>query len=519
MTAITALLLLLAIPFVASPLAYLAGRTAVRLNAGVYQRDTAAPARWIALLGLLVSWVPLVIVWQSIAAGSPVEAMVGTISLHMDGIGLVLALTALALGTLVTIFSFPYMAGEEGEEKYYALLPALVGSMVGLGCANDLFNLWVWFEVMAVSSYLLVAFYTRQPGSLEAGFKYLVQSAVGSVFILMAIALVFAQAGTLRLDEIALAQNFYTPVVLAAGAQFLIGFGVKTALVPLHTWLPDAHSQAPSGISAMLSGVVIQAGLIAMLRSLGNLPGGLPQWGMLLLAFGAVNMVAGNLMALRQTQVKRMLAYSSLSHIGYMLLAFGVTAVYHNGAAAAGGFFHLFTHAVMKGLAFMSAGVLLYSLHIARGDHAPLTTEDLDGTARRYPLVAFVFSLAVLALGGLPPLAGFMSKWQIFVGGAETQNLVVILLVVFAAINSVISLGYYAPLVSRMYRLQPSAAVKAGLPVSKAMAAPLVGLMVLLVVLGFWPDLVQPITGPAAQNLVMMFGNQLNAVLPTAAGY
>jgi NADH:ubiquinone oxidoreductase subunit 2 (subunit N) len=105
------------------------------------------------------------------------------------------------------------------------------------------------------------------------------------------------------------------------------------------------------------------------------------------------------------------------------------------------------------------------------------------------------------------------------VGGAETQNLVVILLVVFAAINSVISLGYYAPLVGRMYRLQPSAAVKAGLPVSKAMAAPLVGLMVLLVVLGFWPDLVQPITGPAAQNLVMMFGNQLNAVLPTAAGY
>jgi proton-translocating NADH-quinone oxidoreductase chain N len=519
MTVSTALFLLLALPFITSPIAYLAGRTSVRQNGGIYEGGTAAPARWFALLGLLISWVPLVVLARSIMAGQTVEVMIGTVSMHMDGIGLILAVTALALGTLVTIFSFPYMSGDEGEEKYYALLPALVGSMIGLGCANDLFNLWVWFEVMAVSSYLLVAFYTRESGSLEAGFKYLVQSAVGSVFVLMGIALVFSQTGTLRLDEIVLAQNVSSTIMLAAGAQFLIGFGVKTALVPLHTWLPDAHSQAPSGISAMLSGVVIEAGLIAMLRSLGNLPGGLPQWGMLLLGFGAINMVVGNLMALRQTQVKRLLAYSSLSHVGYMLLGFGVTAMFHVSSAAAGGFFHLFTHAMMKGLAFLSAGVLLYSLHIARGDHAPLTIADLNGAARRYPLIAFGFSLAVLSLGGLPPLAGFMSKWQIFVGGAETQNLTVILLVVFAALNSVISLAYYAPLVSRMYRREPSPAVKSGLPVSRFMAAPLLVMILVVVVLGFWPAFAQAITAPAAQNLVMMFGNSLNAVLPVSLGY
>ena len=144
--------------------------------------------------------------------------------------------------------------------------------MIGLGCATDLFNLWVWFEAMAVSSYLLVAFYREQPASLEAGVKYLVQSAAGSVLVLLGIALVLAQTGTLDLAQIcATVGQVDAPALLAAGALFVIGFGVKAALVPMHTWLPDAHSQAPSGISAMLSGVVIEAGLVALLRALAAL--------------------------------------------------------------------------------------------------------------------------------------------------------------------------------------------------------------------------------------------------------
>jgi formate hydrogenlyase subunit 3/multisubunit Na+/H+ antiporter MnhD subunit len=226
----------------------------------------------------------------------------------------------------------------------------------------------------------------------------------------------------------------------------------------------------------------------------------------MLLGFGALNMLVGNLMALRQKQVKRMLAYSSLSHVGYMLLGFGAAALFHTPDAAAGSFFHLFTHSLMKGLAFLSAGVLLYALHIARGNHLPLTVDDLNGAARRYPLAAFGLSIALLALGGLPPLAGFMSKWQIFVGGAETHNLVVIILVVFAALNSVLSLGYYAPLVNRMYRRSPSPVVLAGRPAPALMSFPLVVLIAAIVVIGFWPALVQGITNPAASNLVAMFG-------------
>src|SRR5690606_23352581 len=146
------------------------------------------------------------------------------------------------------------------------------------------------------------------------GVKYLVQSAVGSILVLLGIGLVLANTGSVELQQVreaVVAGGALAPWTLAAGALFLIGFGVKVALVPLHTWLPDAHSQAPSGISAMLSGVVIEAGLVALLRALGPLvavAGSAETWGILLAAFGAANMLIGNLMALRQKQVKRMLA-------------------------------------------------------------------------------------------------------------------------------------------------------------------------------------------------------------------
>lgn len=526
MTAETALYWLLVFPLAATPLVYLVGRICVRVaasrGAAVNGPECKAviPARWLSLAVLLLTAVPLVIAAGGVVANGKVSGFIGGIPLLMDGISLVISGSALLLGALALIFSMPYMAGDEGEEKFYALFPMLVGTIIGLSCANDLFNLWVWFETMAVSSYLLVTFYTRDRGALEAGIKYLVQSAVGSVFVLMAIAILFSQTRTLRLDAIAQWPGETNAFFLAAGCLFLVGFGVKTAIVPMHTWLPDAHSQAPSGVSAMLSGVVIEAGMIAMLRSLGSMPGdGVAIWGGLLMGFGALNMLVGNLMALRQTQVKRLLAYSSLSHVGYMLLGFGVAAAFQSPDAAAGSFFHLVTHALMKGMAFLSAGLLLYTLHISRGDHFPLTVDDLNGAAKRYPLAAFALSLAVLALGGLPPLAGFMSKWQIFAGSASTQNVLVIVLVVFAAFNSVLSLGYYAPLVNRLYRLTPSAAVQRGKPAPFAMGAPLVILAVAVVVLGFWPSLLQWVTAPAADTLVAMFGGIEVASIPHWFGW
>jgi proton-translocating NADH-quinone oxidoreductase chain N len=497
---------LITLPLAAGPLIYFIGHLGVdrtRPN----PRSTAV--RWAAFLVLLSTWLPYVQTVHHVISDGPLAFRFGTIGLQVDGLSLLLAGVALALGTLVALYSGPYIAGEVGEAKYYAMLVLLVGMMIGLGCTHDLFNLWVWFEGMAISSYLLVAFYRERPASLEAGVKYLVQSATGSVLILLGIALVFAQTGQLDLDSIR-AISSTGPVLAAAGALFTIGFGVKIALVPLHTWLPDAHAQAPSGISAMLSGVVIESGLVALLRTLTALAGGTDAWGVLLMGFGALNMLVGNLMALRQKQVKRLLAYSSLTHIGYMLTGLGIAFYVGESAGAQGGLFHLINHGLMKGLAFLAAGALLYAISIARRPgtdaHDPLTTTDLDGTARRYPLVALAFSLAVLGLGGLPPLAGFMSKWQIFVAGFATHNVIIDALVIFVALNSVLSLAYYVPLVNAMYRQKPSLAVQEGGSLSVATRLPLVLLALAVVAVGIWPNLVQWLVEPASKALLVTFG-------------
>jgi proton-translocating NADH-quinone oxidoreductase chain N len=488
-------------------------------------RQTTNPLpRWLAFAVLAAAWIPFITAAQSFSISGPLTYWVNGIALRFDGISLLLAAVVLGLSSMVALFSGPYMAGEAGEEKYYAMLLAVTGVMIGLGCAGDLFNLWVWFEAMAVSSYLLVVFYREQPASLEAGIKYVVQSATGSVLILFGIALVLGSTGSLDFIEIAAKATPSLPL-LAAGGLFLIGFGVKAALVPMHTWLPDAHTQAPSGISAMLSGVVIEAGLVAMLRSLalftgtteGNTFTGInPEtWGSLLIVFGALNMVVGNLMALRQNQVKRLLAYSSLSHIGYMVIGFGIAMFARQEAGAQGGLFHILNHSIMKGLAFLAAGALLYGMSRMADEnqaasHGPLVLTDLNGAAQKYPLVAIAFSLAVLSLGGLPPFAGFMSKWQIFVSGFgasfETRHFLPLFAVIFAALNSVLSLAYYAPMVNAIYRKKPSAAVQAGSPVPLAMLAPLAVLSLLVIALGLWPNLAGWLTSPAGKAFIDVFG-------------
>jgi proton-translocating NADH-quinone oxidoreductase chain N len=497
---------LIAIPLVSSPVVYLAGRLGTH-ETTLHNRSYLV--RVLAILAVLIAWVPFVFGAITFLSGATQEFNVSTILLRVDGISLLMAGCVLLLGTLVVVFSGSYMMEEVGEEKYYAMLLAMMGLMIGLVTATDLFNLWVWFEGMAISSYLLVAFYREQSASLEAGMKYLVQSATGSVLVLMGIAMVLTQTGTLDMAEIAKAAggpHVNHMALLAAGALFVIGFGVKVALVPMHTWLPDAHSQAPSGISAMLSGVVIEIGLIAMLRALAVLTGFTSSWGLIFMIFGAVNILYGNLLALRQTVVKRLLAYSSLSHIGYVLLGLGIALYSGVALGAQGAFFHLFNHMLMKGLAFLSVGALMYGMLLQNNSHASLKIADLAGAAQKYPLVALTLSIAVLALGGMPPLSGFMSKWQIFVAGFQTQNPWIIGLMIFMALNSVLSLAYYAPIVNMLYRKNASAKVLAGKPLTWNITVPLIVMTCLVILLGFFPGLMNWLTIPAAERFIHMFG-------------
>ncbi len=520
---------------VAAPIIYLTGRLGWRLG----QRHLEQLSAWLTVLAFLVSALFLALAASQSTVSEPASIQVGAILLRFDGLSLLLGVVALGLGGLVALYSIAYMDREPGAEKYFAMLATMTGVMIGLGCAADLFNLWVWFEAMAVSSYLLVAFYRAQPASLEAGVKYLVQSSAGSVLVLLGIALIFMQTGSLSLDEIAavIATDLPSsagPSLLAAGALFVVGFGVKAALVPLHTWLPDAHTQAPSGISAMLSGVVIEVGLIAMLRALSPLAGnnGLAgprlftpaTWGSILIAFGTLNMLLGNLMALRQLsgrqqQVKRLLAYSSVSQMGYIVFGVGVALYAGQLAGAQGSMFHLFNHSLMKGLAFLAAGALLYALTqvgvqsnpvpttgLPGTSHGPLKISDLSGAAQRYPLVALSFSLALLGLAGLPPLAGFMSKWQIFLAGFQAHNLLIGLLVIFAALNSVLSLAYYAPIVNTLYKKKMSPAVREAASIPWTISLPLVILAAGVIVLGLWPSLLQGLTSAAGSAILQAFG-------------
>ena len=498
---------------VSAPFVYVIGRIDV-LTGG-----RRGLARWLALLCLAVGWVAFGRAASAFYAAQASELVqqttwtLGAVSLRFDGLSLLLAALVLTLTTLIMIYSGPYLGRGEGFEKHYALLLLLCGAIVGLGSAGDLFNLWLWFEIMAFCAYPLVVFYTHDRLALEAGIKYLVQSAAGSAFILLGIAVVLLAAGTLDILGVraAMAAGTVAPALwLTAGALFVVGFGVKAALVPLHTWLPDAHAQAPSGISAILSAVVIEAGLIALLRALSALAGAAASWGALLIGFGLFNIIVGNFLALRQQQVKRLLAFSSIGHVGYMVLGLGVALYAGTNAGAQAGFFHLLSHGLMKGLAFLAVGALMFGLQHSLGEagaasHRSLTVDDLSGAARRYPLVALVFSLAVLGLGGLPPLVGFMSKWQVLVAGAQTRDVFILVVLVIAALNSVLSLGYYAPLVNRLYRREPGALVAAGRPIPAAMLVPLAVLAVAIVLLGVLPMLAGRLTIPAAADLLAAF--------------
>ncbi|NWF68889.1 MAG: hypothetical protein HXY40_07375 [Chloroflexi bacterium] len=477
---------LIAVPLAFSPLAYLAGHV---------QR---CAAQIVTLAGLALVGLFLAAAAQEVAVLGSAEYAFGAIALRVDGVSLLLAGIIVALAALTTLFSGALVQNEAGEEKYYALTLALVGTILALVCARDLFNLWVWFEGMAIASCLLVVFARERDTALEAAVKYLLQSAVGSALALLGMALVLAQVGTLSLDMIR--QNASSsPTLWAAGALFVVGFGVKAALVPLHTWLPDAYTQSPSPVAALLAGVVTEVGLIALLRALAALSGVSNIWGGLLLAFAALNMLSGTLLALRQRDVKRMLAYSSISHIGYMLLGLGIGLSSGALAGTQAGLFHLFNHALMKGLAFLALGALFYGLRAADGD--ALTLGDVKGAAQRYPLTTLTLLVALLGLGGIPPLAGFMSKWQIFAAGVATGDGLILALLVLALLNVMLSMLYYLRLATALYDAQPGERAAAGRAIPLALRVPLWILALAVLVIGVFPDMARGLTQAAALAL------------------
>jgi multicomponent Na+:H+ antiporter subunit D len=349
----------------------------------------------------------------------------------VDGFGLFMLMVIQLVSLAVGLYSIAYMDHYGAKANYYALLLVMVAGMNGLVLANDLFNVYIFLEVAAVASYALVA-YGLEHDELEASFKYLMLSVVASAAILVAIAVLFGMTGGLSFAAVAEGLKTLNAggVTAVCAALFLMGFGLKAALIPFHAWLPDAHPSAPAPISAILSGLLIKvSGVYALTRIFFGVFGLTPALSQVLMWLGAVSIVLAAFLALGQKDLKRMLAYSSISQVGYVVLGIGLGTP----LGVAGGLFHLFNHALAKGLLFLNSG----SVQQATGTR---NLDEMGGLAKRMPFTAGTSLVGALSIAGVPPLGGFWSKLLIIMALVQAGEGA---LAVIAVLAGVLTLWYY----------------------------------------------------------------------------
>jgi F420H2 dehydrogenase subunit N len=382
----------------------------------------------------------------------------------------------LGLGLCVAIYSGSYISLDRRYHIYYPLLLLLGVGLLGMVVATDLFAIYLFCELMSITSYVLVAFRRHTDTAVEAGFKYLVLGSVATLTMLMGIAWIYRETGSISLPVDSQVGSWGR----IGAACFLVGLALKSGIVPLHTWLPDAYGRAPSSVGAFLAGVASKSTLIVMVQVGLDLRMTPQDLGLFLIIFSFVNMTTGNLLALVQKNTKRLLAYSSIAQAGYIMFALGIGLRYDQPAAVQAGFFLLLAHAAMKGLAFMSKGVA----HFYTGT---TLIEELQGTIQQLPLVAYTFTLALLGLVGFPPLAGFGAKWMILSQALGPQEWFIYAGIALFLVNTVISLGAYLPLIINMFRPAVEESGRLRISISTWMVVPIVVLSLLVLAMGIYP--------------------------------
>jgi multicomponent Na+:H+ antiporter subunit D len=335
------------------------------------------------------------------------------INLVLDGLSHLLLLTISVVAFLATLYSIAYMRRYTAKGKYYTLFLLMLAGMNGVVLTGDLFNLYVFLEIAAVASYALVAFGTEAE-ELEASFKYLIMGSVASAFILLGIGMIYGMTGTLNMADAArLLIKVKSYIKMFVAAFFLMGFGLKAALVPFHSWLPDAHPSAPAPISAMLSGVLIKAlGVYAIIRIFFNVIGITPQIAYILMVLGTLSMLVGVFLAIGQWDFKRLLAYHSISQIGYVILGIGLATP----LGILGGLFHLFNHALFKSLLFLNAGAVEYTIGTRE-------LKEMGGLSKKMPVTSATSLVASMSIAGIPPFNGFWSKLFIIIACVQAGRL------------------------------------------------------------------------------------------------
>ncbi|HXS81943.1 MAG TPA: NADH-quinone oxidoreductase subunit N, partial [Methylomirabilota bacterium] len=385
-----------------------------------------------------------------------------------DGLTVFFTLLFCAVGVVSVLFAWHYNKRTRiGQPEFYSLLLTAVMGMVVMAASNDLITIFLGLELMSLSLYVMVGFRRNLLESNEAALKYFLLGAFASAFLLYGIALLYGATGTTNLQRIG---DFLgdtplgrQPLILMGSLLVFTGFLFKVAAVPFHMWTPDAYQGAPTSVTGFMSAGAKAAGFAALLRILMRaLPSLQHDWQPLLAVVAMLTMTVGNVTALLQNNVKRMLAYSSIAHAGYILVA--LAAGGPDGSAAA-----VFYLAVYS---FMNLGAFALLTMMGRGSDEPVLVSDLAGLGFRQPLAGLALTLFMVSLGGIPPTAGFMGKVVVF--GAAVKAGLIWPLVVVGVLNSVISVFYYLRITVALYMREPE-----GEPVALSLNAPAVAALLL----------------------------------------
>jgi proton-translocating NADH-quinone oxidoreductase chain N len=411
------------------------------------------------------------------------------------GINLVLTPFTAFLATMVSVLGFTiWLYGfrfkrtlKGGEVKFYETLQMMmIAGSIGVIITGDIFNMFVFVEIVGITAYSLTAFYRNRDGA-EAGFKYLFIGSLASIFLLLGILIIYTQTGTLNMAQIADRMgDVPQSMKITALIFFLVALGIEAEMFPLNGWAPDAYSQAPSPTSATFAAVVSVAGVYALVRVVFTLfdVAGVHTY---LIVMGFVTMLVAEIAAISQVNLKRMLAYSSVGQVGLVLIAFGIGSE----LAVFGAIFLMLNHAVIKSLLFMTASYFIYNT-----DDKRLVA--MNGMHKQLPFVSALFSIAAFAIIGFPPFSGFWSKFYILMSAADEE---MIYLIIGILIVTVIELIYYLRTVGRIYFAKEEVEEPSHKPSVNAIVA-MSFLALFIIVIGVYPNLITDYLHSAASSIL-----------------
>ncbi len=335
----------------------------------------------------------------------PLGSVFGSVTFLPDGLAVFLAVVATVIGSLAVVFSVDYMKGEAQLGRYYAYVLFFIGSMVGLVLSSNLLLIFVFWEITALCSYALISFYNDDPKAVAAGVKALIITQVGGIGLLAGALFLYVYQGSYDVPTfLAGAAKLPANVLALMAFGFLVAAAAKSAQFPFQTWLPDAM-EAPTPVSALIhAATMVNAGVYLLARFYPAFEA-VPHWKLAVVTVGAVTALMAAAMAIVSNDLKRVLAYSTVSQLGYMVYAIGAGGIFASQ-------FHLLSHAVFKALLFLSAGAVIHATHTR-------DMREMGGLGRQMPLVRVVMVIGGLALAGIPILNGFWSKELVLEAGHE----------------------------------------------------------------------------------------------------